>query len=169
MARGGGDSTEQGAAPAPMPLPIMQRIRGLIDDLHALELILGEVSLEEYRAGLHSHEPRVLKEIVYPLERAYEVASNYVVELTALGLKEIGTTPVDGPTDFRQLRAEGVITQRLCDQLSSIQRARNVLQHDYPDLRATTIYEAAELQLKSIPRFLKGYAGWMRSLGYGRP
>jgi uncharacterized protein YutE (UPF0331/DUF86 family) len=151
---------------SPIPLPIAQRIRGLVTGYRTLQLIVAEVSEVDYRDALDSRDPQRLKNIVYPLERAFEIASNYVVELVALGLEELGRTPIDGPTDLRAFRDEGVLPRRMSGQLAQIHRARNELAHDYPDVRAATIYEACRAQIKVIPAFLRVYANWLKSLGY---
>jgi uncharacterized protein YutE (UPF0331/DUF86 family) len=149
-----------------IPVPIAQRISGLVTDYRTLQLILAEVSEVGYREALASRDPQRLKDVVYPLERAFEIANDYVVELVALGLEELGQTPIDGPTDLQAFRDEGVLPRRLTDQLARIHRARNDLTHDYPDVRAATIYEACRAQVKVIPAFLRAYAKWLKSRGY---
>ena len=149
----------------PIPKEIALRLRGVADNHHVLALLLENVSQEAYREGLRSRDAEVLTTRVYPLERAFEIASNYTRELVALGLKEARLPSVDGPSDFRALSDERIISKPLSEQLIQIHAARNALQHDYPDLRATTIYEAAQLQLTALPRFLKGYVKWLRDLG----
>jgi uncharacterized protein YutE (UPF0331/DUF86 family) len=149
-----------------IPVPIAQRISGLVTDYRTLQLILAEVSEVDYREALASRDPERLKNVVYPLERAFEIANNYVVELVALGLEELGQTSIDGATDLQAYRAQGVLSQRMTDQLAQIHRARNDLTHDYPDVRAATIYEACRAQIKVIPAFLRGYAKWLTSRGY---
>ena len=152
-----------------IPVPIAQRISGLVTDYRTLQLILAEVSDVDYREALASRDPERLKNVVYPLERAFEIANNYVVELVAFGLEELGQRPIDGPTDLQTFRDEGVLPQRLTDQLVRIHRARNDLTHDYPDVRAAAIYEACRAQIKAIPAFLRAYAKWLKSRGYATP
>ena len=152
-----------------IPTPIAQRLSGIVTNYRTLQLTLDEVSPDRYREGLRSRDPRKLKSDVYPLERAFEVAANYVVELVRLGLRELGIATADGPTDLHAFRAAGAISQRLCDQLVQIHRARNDLAHDYPDLRASAIYEASELQIKVIPVFLREYTRWLRAQRFAAP
>ena len=150
-----------------VPVPIAQRLRGLIDDLKVIQLLLDEVSFEDYKASLRNRDTIKLARTAYPLERAFEVASNYVVELARLALREIGVAPSDGPTDLRGLADASIISRRMADQLVDIHRARNGLQHDYPDVRASTIYPACEQLAKLTPSFLRAYSQWLQSLGYG--
>jgi uncharacterized protein YutE (UPF0331/DUF86 family) len=150
-----------------VPVPIAQRLRGLIDDLRVIQLLLDEVSFEDYKASLRSRDAIQLARVVYPLERAFEVGSNYVVELARLALKELGATSSDGPTDLRGLADANIISRRMADQLVDIHRAGNGLQHDYPDVRASTIYPACEQLARLTPSFLRAYSQWLRSLGYG--
>jgi len=164
VARGqGGDDALQPR----LPVPIAQRVKGLIDDHKVIALLLSEVSFDDYRDALHSRDTIKLARTAYPLERAFEVASNYVVELAALALKELGLDPIDGPKDLDALAQENVIPQRTADELADIHRARNGLQHDYPDLRASTIYPACEQLAKITPAFLRAYSRWLGSRGYG--
>ena len=148
-----------------IPVPIAQRISGLVIDYRTLQLILAEVSQVGYRDALESRDPQRLKDVVYPLERAFEIANDHVVELVALGLEELGQTPIDGPTDLQAFRDEGILAQRMSDQLAQIHRVRTDLTHDYPDVRAAT-YEACRAQVKVIPAFLRVYAKWLKSRGY---
>jgi predicted nucleotidyltransferase/uncharacterized protein YutE (UPF0331/DUF86 family) len=166
-ARGSARGNRVVAPDAPrIPVPIAQRISGLVTDYRTLQLVLAEVSQVGYRDALESRDPQRLKDVVYPLERAFEIANNYVGELVALGLEELGQTPIDGPADLQAFRDRGVIPQRMSDQLAQIHRARNDLTHDYPDVRAATIYKACRAQVKVIPAFLRAYAKWLKSLGY---
>jgi uncharacterized protein YutE (UPF0331/DUF86 family) len=50
--------------------------------------------------------------------RAFEIISNYIVELAGLALKELGIAPIDGARDLDALADEGVITKRLAEQLA---------------------------------------------------
>jgi len=152
-----------------IPVPIAQRISGLTTGYRTLQLILDDVTEAGYQDALRSRDPQRLKDIVYPLERAFEVASNYTIELVALGLEEVGLVPVDGPRDLRAFCDAGVISRRLRDQLARIHRARNELTHQYPDVLAATIYEAGHEQIRAIPAFLRAYATWLTSRGYGVP
>jgi uncharacterized protein YutE (UPF0331/DUF86 family) len=133
----------------------------------ALALLLGRISFDEYKAGLHSHDPVILADVVYPLERAFEVANNYVIELVELALEELGVTPVEGPRNLELLTEAGVITTRLAEQLADIHRARNQLSHDLPDLGASILYPACEELVKVLPAFFRAYGAWLRERGYG--
>jgi uncharacterized protein YutE (UPF0331/DUF86 family) len=154
--------------PEPIPREIALRLRGVVDNHHVLELLLEKVTRDDYRAGLRSRDPEELTTRVYPLERAFEIASNYTRELVALGLTTARLPTGDGPSDFRALQRLGVVGKPLRDELIRIHTARNALQHDYPDLRAATVYDGAQLQLTALPRFLKAYVAWLRELGFGR-
>lgn len=103
-------------------------------DYEALRLILAEVSAEDYRDCLKSADPQLLKDVAYPLERAFRIASEYTVELVALGLKELGLTPNKSRADLQIFADEGAISQRMSDQLAKIHRARNEAIHEYPDV-----------------------------------
>lgn len=146
-----------------------QRLSGLVAPLQALELLLSEVGIDDYRDGLHGKDPVILKDRVLPLERAFEILSNYIVELTGLALSELGIASVDGVRDLDALAEEGVISKRLAGELADIHRARNALQHDYPDMRASIIYPAGREVVKLVPLFARSYLRWLGSLGYAVP
>lgn len=107
--------------------------------------------------------------MVYPLERAFEIVDNYVVELAALGLAECGIESLDAPRNLARLRKEGAIGGMRCRNLARIHRVRNELAHEYPDVRAQAVYEAAQLLAGELPGFFRDYAAWMRRLGFGPP
>jgi uncharacterized protein YutE (UPF0331/DUF86 family) len=166
MARGAGEEEAPGVA---VPAPIAQRLSGLAPALRTLQLALGKVSPSDYKDGVHSRDPGKLIEIVYPLERSFEVVSNYITELTGLALKELSTAPVDGIRDLEALAGEGVITKQLAEQLADIHRARNDITHEYPDVRASIIYPACEELSRLVHPFLRSYLRWLREIGYAVP
>lgn len=146
-----------------------QRLRGLVPALQTLQLLLEEISYDDYRSGLHGRDPVRLKDKVLPLERAFEIVSNYVVELTGLALGELAIAPVDGVRDLEALAGQGVITKRLADQLGEIHRARNGLTHDYPDVRASIVYPACQSAAKLVRPFARAYLRWLGTIGYTVP
>lgn len=168
MARGSASEGERSSG-TPVPVPIAQRIGGIVPALKTLQLLLSEVSFEDYRDGLHSRDPLVLKDKVLPLERAFEIITNYLVELAALALEELGIAPVDGVRDLRALADEGIISKQLAEQLVDLHRARNGLQHQYPDARASIIYPACEQAAKVVAPFAQSYLRWLDNIGYAVP
>lgn len=146
-----------------------QRLSGLVPVLRTLQLLLREIGYEEYRNALHSRDPVLLKDRVFPLERAFEVTSNYIVELTGLALKEQGIASIDGVRDLQTLAVEGIVSKSLGDQLADVHRARNGLTHDYPDVRASIIYPACQAVAKLVQPFVRSYMRWLGSIGYAVP
>lgn len=158
------------ATPPPsLPLAMQQRLAALPTALRTLDLLLQEISLDEYRAGLGSKDERTLIEKVYPLERAFEVVSNYVVELARLALDELGVDPVDGVRDLEALATHGVIGKTLAAELVAVHRARNELTRAYPELGGKLLYEAATATAKHARAFAAGYFTWIKARGYVMP
>lgn len=150
-------------------MPMAQRLRGFVPALQTLQLLLREVGYDDYKDGLSSRDPVVLKDKVLPLERVFEIISNYIVELTGLALEELGVSSVDGVRDLEALAEEGVITKRLAEQLGDVHRARNGLTHDYPDVRASIVYPACQEVAKLVQPFVRFYLRWLGEIGYTVP
>jgi hypothetical protein len=74
------------AARAPLPTPVKTRLAET-DRKHALTLkkLLEETSKQEFVAAVAEGSTDALLTKVYPLERAFEILVNFVVELAALG------------------------------------------------------------------------------------
>lgn len=45
--------------------------------------------------------------------------------------------------------------------------ARNDLQHEYPDVRASGMHQAAEDLVAELPGYLADFVAWLRRLGFG--
>lgn len=108
-----------------------------------------------------------LTKSIYPIERPFEIVDDYIVELAQLGLEEMGLPTGDAPFNLRQLENDGVVGKALRRKIADIHRVRNEAQHDYPDVRAKVIYEAAKELTAEAPKFLSAYARWLRARGYG--
>ena len=105
---------------------------------------------------------------VYPLERAFEILVNFVVELAELGLRLAEIVPdASSARVLKQLETEGVLSKSRRERLAVIYRARSEMQHAYPDIGAQTTYDAARSLLDELGGFLSDYARWLRQLGYG--
>lgn len=165
----GASHDDRGSPGARVPVPMSQRLSGLVPPRQALQLLLGEVSFDDYRDGLHRRDPVVLRDRVLPLERAFEIISNYIVELTSLALNELGVASIDGVRDLHALADEGVIGRRLAEELVDVHRARNGLQHDYPDVRASIVYPACQEVVELVMPFARSYFRWLGSRGYAVP
>lgn len=57
----------------------------------------------------------------------------------------------------------GERSRRLWGALS----ARNELVHEYPDVRAPGIYQAAQDLVAEAPVYMRDYVAWMRRIGFG--
>jgi predicted nucleotidyltransferase/uncharacterized protein YutE (UPF0331/DUF86 family) len=154
---------------APIPAPMLVRLRGILTDIKVLKLLLDEVTLDEYREGLTSKDPVTLRQSIYPLERAFEVASNYTAELIRLGLDELGVSSIDGQRDIGAFVSERIISAKMGEELVTIHRGRNMLAHAYPDLKASVVYDGATACVKLLPRFVQDYIKWLDSIGYATP
>jgi uncharacterized protein YutE (UPF0331/DUF86 family) len=130
---------------------------------HTLERTSKDVFTQASRLA----EPEQLVEHVYPLERAFEVLSNHVAELNERGLEAAGVTPGDRPTNLRLMAREKVIAAERSRRWRAILASRNELQHEYPDVRAAVVYDAAAELAADLPGYVRDYVRWMRRLGFG--
>jgi uncharacterized protein YutE (UPF0331/DUF86 family) len=130
--------------------------------------MLEETSKQEFAAAVAEGSTEALLTKVYPVERGFEILVNFVVELAELGLQLAGLVP-DGSSAkvLGQLETEGVISKSRRERLVAIYRARNEMQHAYPDVVANATYDAAHSLLNELAGFFRDYARWLRELGYG--
>ena len=144
-----------------LPLDVRARLRDTPRHLRALQSLLASTNDERYASAAKSSDPDVLTRDVYPLERAFEIVSNYVVELAKAGLVEgLGQEPQDAVQSLRLLAEEGAITRARSEQLVDVHRTRNNMTHQYPDVRARMIFEAAGILEAEVGRFLRDYTQW---------
>jgi uncharacterized protein YutE (UPF0331/DUF86 family) len=134
----------------------------------ALVHILDQTDKGRFVEASRQMDAAELTASVYPLERAFEILVNYVAELNELGLQEADLTPGDRPANLRLLDREKIISSARARKWRGVLEARNELQHDYPDVRAAGIYEAASAIVDDLPSYLRDYVAWLRKLGFGQ-
>jgi len=155
-------------APRPLPMPIKTLLAETRKHALALKALVEGTTRETFVAAVAQGSPDALLTTVYPLERAFEILVRFVVELTELGLQIAEIVPGgSGAKVLDQLVAEGVISKSRRERLAAIYRARNEMQHAYPDVGAQATYDAAGALLEELGGFLGDYARWLRGLGYG--
>jgi hypothetical protein len=150
-----------------LPRKIAVRLADLRRHYEALGHVLEQTSREEFIRASRLADPEALTGRVYPLERAFEILSNYIAELNELGLAEAGLEPGDRPANLRLLQREQVLSAGRTRRWRGILEARNELQHEYPDIRASGIYEAASELAGDFPAYVRVYVAWMQRLGFG--
>lgn len=151
-----------------LPAPVRARLADTRRHASALQAALGAATVEEFVTAARSGQADSLIRVVYPLERAFEILENYVIELAKLGLSLANVVPEQsGAKALGQLESEGVIGSGRRGKLVGIHDTRNRMQHDYPDVRAKAVYEAAGALLDELGPFFRDYANWLRRLGYG--
>src|SRR3989442_15799259 len=128
----------------------------------ALAHVLERTTRERFVASSRLAAPEQLSTHVYPLERAFEILSNYVVELNELGLEEAGLTPGDRSANLRLLGRNKVLRSERGRRWRGILEARNELQHEDPDIRAAGVYHAAVELAGDFPAYVRDYVAWMR-------
>ena len=167
--RGQRAGPEPGEAPAkPLPRGIQVRLADVRRHYEALAYVLDQATKEQFMQAARQADPVELAAHVYPLERAFEILGNYAAELNELGLREAGLAPGDRPANLRLIVREKVIGAARGRRWRGILEARNELQHEYPDVRAAGIYEAASVLADDLPGYLRDYVAWMRRLGFGQ-
>jgi uncharacterized protein YutE (UPF0331/DUF86 family) len=156
------------AARPPLPTPIKTRLSETRKHALALKKLLEDTSKQEFIAAVADGSTDALLTKVYPLERAFEILVNFVVELAELGLQVAEIVPDGSSTKvLQQLETEGVISKSRRERLVAIYRARNEMQHAYPDVGANATYDAARSLLDELAGYFRDYARWLRELGYG--
>jgi uncharacterized protein YutE (UPF0331/DUF86 family) len=102
------------------------------------------------------------------VERAATRVQSYVADLAIAGVKLAGLEPGQargGSAEraFSALVRAGVIDAPLAGKLSKAQRARNRIEHGYPELPAGDVHRAAALVVESAPDFIDRYSTWIES------
>ena len=171
MARGERRADGTGPGPAQptkqLPRPIKVRLADIRRHYSALVHLLEQTTRDQFVQAARLSDPVEITTHVYPLERAFEILCNYVAELNELGLEEAGSSPGDRPANLRLLVRWKVISSARAQRWRGILGARNELQHEYPDARATGIYDAAAALRDDLPGYLHDYVEWLRRLGFG--
>lgn len=167
MGRGAEHGDSQ-AGRQPIPKEIAQPLKDLLRHRKALSLILEQVSEADYLAAMRSGSAEEVVRLVYPLERAIEVANNYTIALAMRGLRLAGVETSSGPTALRQLHEQGAISEEMRRQLTAVNRVRNEAQHEYELVRGSALYEVAREQNALLEPFLRTYIRWLDKLGFGR-
>lgn len=156
-------------------LPIGIRTRLADTPRHYRALGYGLSAFEgasAYIAAATSNDPAELSRI-YAVERPFELLENYVIELGRMGLEEASIVQpggeISGRKVLRALADEGVISQALRDRLSAIHDLRNQLAHEYPDVRASRVYDAAAALQPLVQQFVRRYLEWLATIGFTVP
>jgi hypothetical protein len=150
-----------------LPRKIKVRLADVRRHYEALALALERTSLDDFASASDLADPELLVRSVYPIERGFEILSNYVAELNELALEEAGNEPGDRPTNLRLLERNGVISSGRRRRLRAALDARNELQQEYPDVRAAGVYQDARGLVEELPGYLGDYVAWLRRLGFG--
>lgn len=146
-----------------MPAPVRTRLRDIPRHLRALRSLLAVVDADRFAVSSADVDPDVLARDVYPLERAYEILANYTAELARIALESAGIEPESGPRDLRRLAKEGALGEARAERLVPILQERNALAHEYPDLRARKVYDAATLLERELGPFVRELTMWLVS------
>jgi uncharacterized protein YutE (UPF0331/DUF86 family) len=126
-----------------------------------LRSLLAVVDADRFAASSIDVDPDVLARDVYPLERAYEILANYTAELARTALEAAGIEPESGPRDLRRLAEEGALEKARAERLVTVLQHRNALVHEYPDLRARMVYDAATLLERELGPFVRELTMWL--------
>lgn len=172
MARGQGDGEDGQAELRPRPPPrIRTRLADTPRHYKALGYALGTFADgAAYIAAATSTDPIELAR-AYTVERPFELLENYIIEFARAGLEEakVAVDEISGRQALRALADQEVISNALRDRLIEIHDLRNQLAHDYPDVRAQKLYEAACALQPLVQEFMRRYLKWLDTLGFAVP
>lgn len=132
---------------------------------HAAEAFGEGFPRTAFDAASRSNDPAELAQ-VYAVERGFELLVNFVAELVRDTLEQEGlrdpSDPPNSPADFRTLCEAGAISKVQRDQWIKLCRMRNDLQHEYPDVRASTTHTAVVALLAEVGPFMGSFRAWLR-------
>jgi uncharacterized protein YutE (UPF0331/DUF86 family) len=151
-----------------LPREVAVRLKDVRPHFEALIVALQTTTADEFKAAASVRTPDELNRRVYPIERSFEILCNYIAELNDLGLQAAGIPPASTRrANLRLLVKEKVISATLERTLAAVLSARNDLAHEYPDVGASGIYEAAQDLSAAAPEYAAALVAWMRRLGFG--
>lgn len=125
-----------------------------------MQSLLASIDRDGYASAARSDQTEVLIRDVYPLERAFEILSNYTAELAKSAIAFLGQDPRDAVQNLRSLADERAVTRSRAERLIGVHRTRNNLVHQYPDMRARMLFEAAEILERELGPFLRDLTSW---------
>lgn len=143
-----------------LPRQVRIRVRDIPRHLRALRLALSRTDAERLAEAMRSGDEEVLLAEVYPIERALTLLDNYVVELAEIALDHVGEPRGSGVENLRRLASIGAVRRARIERLVELHRARNEVEHAYPDVVAPRIFEAADILSANISGFLTDYVRW---------
>lgn len=163
--------------PTPLPRNIAVRLADVRPRLEALRYAMDTFGAafpaEAFESAATGGDDPEKLTYVHAVERGFELLEGYIIDLAAAGLQLAGLqepeVQVSGPETLRRLQAAGVISGERCRRLIGLRRTRNLIVHEYPEVRARLVHEAVEQLVVELPGFLRDYDTWLRRLGYGAP
>lgn len=172
MAPGRGNGEDRELRPRP-PISIRSRLADTPRHYKALGYALNTFADgAAYVAAASSSDPAELSR-AYAVERPFELLENYIIELARAGLEAAQVVDdADGMSGRQVLRAladEDVISKSLRDRLIEIHDLRNQLAHEYPDVNAQKLYDAASAFQPLVQQFIRAYLKWLDRLGFAVP
>jgi uncharacterized protein YutE (UPF0331/DUF86 family) len=166
VSRGIGDDQ-----PSRQPLP--RKIKVRVADMprhyetlrYAADAFGDDFPLEAYEIAARSPDPAELTK-VYAVDHGFELLVNSIAQLVRETLEQRGfrepDDPQDAPADLRAFRDAGAITKTQCERMIDLCRLRNDLEHEYPDVRASSVHTGVKVLLAEIGPFMKCYGAWLK-------
>jgi uncharacterized protein YutE (UPF0331/DUF86 family) len=166
MSRGPGEGE-------PCRQPLSRKIKVRVADMprhyealrYAADAFGDDFPQEAYEAAARSTDPAQLTQ-VYAVEHGFELLVNSISQLVRETLEQHGLREPDdsqnAPADLRAFCEAGAITKAQRDRMISLCRLRNELQHEYPDVRASSIHEGVKVLLAEIGPFMQSYSAWLK-------
>jgi len=106
---------------------------------------------------------------VLPVTAGYTALVNNTIEAVKLGAGLAGLTPTNGMAGASGLidaiRRDGGFSPEQAETFAALYRTRNAIQHASPDVQADEIHRQVKLLLRSLPGFVKSFAGWLARRG----
>lgn len=132
----------------------------------AMEKFGEDFELNEFKPAFEGHAGSEAYNRVQAVERSFARVQNYVAQLAISGAMLAGLElPRRHESElaraFEALKEAGVIDASLCRQLKRAQKARTAIEHEYVEVKAGRVHEAALLIATAAPLFLSAYVGWI--------
>jgi uncharacterized protein YutE (UPF0331/DUF86 family) len=135
---------------------------------HAMAAFGDDFDLQPFIEAFTTADDMEAYNRVQAVERAVGRVQNYVAELADAGAKlaDLPRPPVaeGGSTAqqaFEGLRDAGVLTRRLCNDLTRAQRARSAIEHGYLQTNGGDVHRAVRLVQGAAGDFIGRYRAWI--------
>ena len=132
----------------------------------AMEQFGENFDLREFKRAFEKQAGISASHQVQAVERSFSRVQNFIAQLAESGsmlaqLKLPKSHGGDAARAFEALREAKIIEASICNQLKRGQAMRSEIEHEYVQVKAGRVHEAAKLVAAIAPEFISRYKTWI--------